>query len=331
MSIIQQLIPSPIATWMAARRQRKANIKKPETFIEHIWSWIKTIVWALTVVTIINGLALASFVVPTGSMESTVLAGEFLFVNKAIYGPSTPQIIPFINLPLPFYKLPPIIKPAQGDVIVFIFPGNRDQAVPDNFEYYLKRCVAVAGDVLQIKGGRVFVNNKEFPLPENGQFYNLAPEIRAQQHESERYRTFPPGKGWTRDDYGPLRIPRKGEVVSLSREAIHEWATFIRREGHSVNEDQMLVDGKPVTSYTVERNYVFGMGDNRDNSLDSRFWGFIPEDDVVGTPIMVYWSMPVTSDREFVRLPDGSYEPKPLTLFERLKAVRWSRIGTFIH
>ncbi|MBI2793717.1 MAG: signal peptidase I [Ignavibacteria bacterium] len=331
MSFLQQLMPRALATRMAARRERKANQRKPETFIEHVWSWIKTIVWALTVVTIINGLALASFVVPTGSMESTVLAGEFLFVNKAIYGPSTPQIIPFINLALPFYKLPPIIKPEQGDVIVFIFPGNRDQAEPDNFEYYLKRCVAVAGDVLEIKGGRVFVNNKEFPLPKTGQFYQLTPEERAAQYESERYRTFPPGKGWTRDNYGPLRIPGEGDNILLSRDNIHEWATFIRREGHSVNEDRLLIDGKPVSSYTVARDYVFGMGDNRDNSLDSRFWGFIPEEDVVGTPIMVYWSMPVTSNREYVRLSDGSYEPKPLTLFERIKAVRWSRIGTFIH
>lgn len=324
-------MPRPVASWMQARRDRKANRKKPETFGEHLWSWVKTIVWALAVVTIINGLALASFVVPTGSMESTVLAGEFLFVNKAIYGPSTPQIIPFINLHLPFYKLPPIIKPKQGDVIVFIFPGNRDQAQPDNFEYYLKRCVAVAGDVLEIRGGRVFVNNVEFPLPERGQFFNMPPEERARQHESEMYRTFPPGKGWSRDDYGPLRIPRKGDVIPISHENIREWATFIRREGHSLNEDRLLIDGIRVSSYTVGRDYVFGMGDNRDNSLDSRFWGFIPEDDVVGTPIMVYWSMPVTSDKEYISLPDGSYAPKQLSLFERLGAIRWSRIGTFIH
>lgn len=302
-----------------AYREKKKNAPPPETFGEHVWSWVKTIVWAISVVTIVNGLALASFTVPTGSMERTVLAGDYVFVNKLVYGPSTPQIIPFINQPLPFYKTPPLMDPEQGDVIVFIFPGNRDQAEPTNFEYYLKRCVAVSGDVLEIKSRRVYVNGKEFMLPEKGQFMAMSDEARIGSYANDRVRTFPPGKGWTRDDYGPLTIPSEGDVIELNRGNIREWATFIRREGHAVDERKLLIDGQPASTYTVERDYVFGMGDNRDNSLDSRFWGFIPKQDVVGTPMIVYWSWE----------PDSPY--RQLSFFERLSTIRWSRIGTIIN
>lgn len=303
---------------------KRKPVKPPEGFVEHLWSWVKTFVWALTVVTIVNGLALASFVVPTGSMESTVMTGDFLFVNKFKYGPSTPQIIPFFNIPLPYYKTPPIWAPEQGDVIVFIFPGNRDQVKPDNFEYYLKRCVAVAGDVLEVKGGRVLVNGKEFPIPKHGQFAQWSLEFRQNMiYPDDRIRTFPPGRGYTRDDYGPIRIPKEGDVLKLNEQNFQEWATFIAREGHQVDAMSMTIDGQRATSYTVERDYVFGMGDNRDNSLDSRFWGFIPKQDVVGTPVMVYWSMPVSDPND----PEGN----PIPLKARIKGIRWSRLGTIIH
>lgn len=300
-------------------REKKKNAPPPSSLGGHLWSWVKTIVWAVSVVTIINGLALASFTVPTGSMERTVMAGDYVFVNKLVYGPSTPQIIPFINMPLPFYKTPPLMDPEQGDVIVFIFPGNRDQAEPDNFEYYLKRCVAVSGDVIEIRAQRVYVNGEEFVLPEHGQFMAMSEEYRQTLYAGERLRTFPPGKGWTHDDYGPLTVPAEGDVIELTQSNIHEWATFIRREGHDVDERKLLVDGSPASNYVVERDYVFGMGDNRDNSLDSRFWGFIPQEDVVGTPMFVYWSWE----------PDN-YN-RTLTLIERLSTIRWSRLGTIIN
>lgn len=323
MALIESLYQrmGSFGAYMLKRRQARLDAPKPETLGEHLTAWVKTIIWSLTVVTIINGLALASFVVPTGSMESTVLAGEFLFVNKFVFGPSTPQIIPFLNQPLPYYKLPPVIAPKQGDVIVFVFPGNRDVVKPTAFEYYLKRCVAAAGDVLQIKGGRVFVNGTEYSLPEHAQFMGWTPEQRVMVCDADREATFPPGKGYTRDDYGPIRIPKEGDMIALTPENFREWAVFIAREGHIVDAAMGTIDGKPATSYTVKRDYVFGMGDNRDNSLDSRFWGFIPEEDVVGTPMIVYWSW----------APNDPVYGTRMTFTQRLKSIRWGRIGTIIH
>lgn len=290
----------------------KKEKKKPEGFVEQVVSLFRTAITALFVVMIVNGIAVATFVVPTGSMENTVMTGDFLLVNKFKYGPSTPQVIPFFNIPLPYYKTPPIIDPKQGDVIVFIYPGDRNEVKPKEFLYYLKRCVAVSGDVLQIVNKKIMVNGVEFTLPPNAKF---DPFISTMPYDT--LRTFPIGKGYSKDNYGPIRIPKTGDIINLSIQNIQEWQVFIGREGHKVETQgtQVLIDGKPVTSYTVERDYVFGIGDNRDNSEDSRFWGFIPKQDVVGTPMMVYWSWN-TDANDF-----GS----------KLKSIRWSRLFNFIN
>lgn len=284
--------------------------KKPETFGDIALSWGKTILGAIAMVMIINGLLIASFVVPTGSMERTVMTGDFLFVNKFIYGPSTPQLIPFINVPLPYLRFPGIRDPRRGDVIVFIFPGNRDEVEDPNFQYYLKRCIAVSGDVLEVRNNEVFINGQKQAMPPEGVFDPSA------LMGGEELQTFPPGKGYTHDNYGPVKVPTKGDVIQLTVQNYQEWFTFIRREGHEVDMSgtTIRIDGKPATSYKVERNYCFGMGDNRDHSLDSRFWGFIPVENVVGTPIMVYWS----------------WNTSATSLGDKFSSIRWGRIGTFI-
>ena len=295
--------------------RKKVNDKKlePQTFAEVAVSWIKTILGAIVVVMIINGLAVASFVVPTGSMENTVMTGDFLFVNKFIYGPSTPQVVPFLNVPLPFFRFPALRNPEKGDVIVFIFPGNRDEVKATEFQYYLKRCVAVAGDTLQVKGKQLYVNNKEVKIAPHG-IYDLSVPV----NSSDKWGTFPYGRGYTRDDYGPIRIPKKGDVINLNNDNLREWLVFIRREGHDVTSNgySVFLDGKTATSYKVEHDYCFGMGDNRDHSLDSRYWGFIPYENVVGTPMVVYWSWDTG-------LPMGQ-------LIAKIASVRWGRMGTII-
>jgi len=293
-------------------RRRKERRRKPQNALEAAISWVRSLLGALVVVMIINGLAVASFVVPTGSMENTVMAGDFLFVNRLIFGPSTPQIIPFVNIPLPYIQFPGLRRPQRGDVIVFIFPGYRDEVRPREFQYYLKRCVAVAGDTLEIRNKRVFVNGVEQPLPPKALVTTLPPP------PNDQYRTFPRGRGYTRDNYGPIRIPKRGDTIWLTLQNLLEWDIFIRREGHTVavQQGQILIDGQPRNFYVVERDYCFGLGDNRDNSEDSRYWGFIPMENVVGKPIIVYWS----------------WDPNiPLwSIFAKLASVRLSRIGTLI-
>jgi len=285
----------------------KGKAEKEPTFWEDVLSWVKTIVSSLLIVMVINGLLVASFVVPTGSMENEVMAGDFLFVNKFIYGGSTPQTIPFLNVPLPYFRLPGIREPEKGDVIVFIFPGMRDQVKADEFQYYLKRCVATAGDTLQVRNKDVYVNGVKQPAPEHAIFM---PGISTAEN------LFPRGSHYTRDNWGPMRIPKKGDVIPLNDSTFVGWEVFIEREGHNAERrgDGIYVDDSLRTSYTVERDYCFGMGDNRDNSLDSRYWGFVPVEDVVGTPLIVYWSWPVSDEYHDV------------TFGQKLSNIRWNRI-----
>jgi signal peptidase I len=266
----------------------KSGMKK--SFLETL----KSLGFALVAVIILNSFVLASFQVPTGSMENTVMAGDFLFVNKFIYGGATPPTIPLLGIlfgkeiEIPYFRTPGFRDPKKGDVIVFIFPGYREDAKAKEFQYYLKRCVATSGDTLTIIDKQVYINGEKFDDPEGVIF--------SRSIEPAGYASpdiFPRGKDWNRDNYGPLRIPAKGDIIELSLDNIQEWFTFIRREGHDVQlrGSEILIDGEIATRYTVERDYVFGMGDNRDDSLDSRFWGFVPTEYVIGTPMIVYWSM----------------------------------------
>jgi signal peptidase I len=263
---------------------------------------------------ILNNFVIASFLVPTGSMENEVMAGDLLFVNKFIYGGTSPRNIPFTNVRLPWFRVPAIRDVERGDVIVFVFPGYRDEVTPEDFTFYLKRCVALAGDTLQVINRVLYVNRKPAPLPRNLLFTYQRMTPPGQIDE----RIFPKGAPWNEDNYGPIVIPRKGMVIHLTPGNIEAWDTFIRREGHSVavSGGQVEIDGTPASDYSVGRDYLFGMGDHRDNSLDSRYWGFIPKENLVGTPIIVYWSW----DTDI-----------PLyNIFAKIGSVRWGRIGTLI-
>lgn len=275
---------------------------------------LKEIGLLLFIVFVFNSFVLASFQVPTGSMENTVMTGDFLLVNKFTLGGRTLEVIPYTGIHLPYLRVPGFRDVRRGDIIVFEFPGLRDERQAKEFTYYLKRCVALAGDTIQIINKVLYVNGVRAPLPKYIKFVRSA-SLPPDRPEPE---IFPVGAPFNADNFGPIRVPRKGDVIKLKRDNLRAWHTFIEREGHEVRieGDAILIDGKPRTDYTVKRDYLFGMGDNRDDSLDSRYWGFIPRTSVVGTPLIVYWSW--GSDIPLYRL------------FDKLSSIKWNRIGRLI-
>lgn len=255
--------------------------------------------------------------VPTPSMETTIMTGDFLLVNKLAYGLTTPRNIPLTNIALPFAQLLKWNDPKRGDIIVFEFPGNRDEIKNANIDNYVKRCVAVAGDTLEIKNKILYVNGKQSPIPTHVQYarnYTLPENF----HEGE---TFPKGVLQNGDNYKLLAVPKKGDVIKLTEANIEQWKTFINRDFEkevvSFNNGKIFINGKETTEYKVTDDYYFMMGDNRDNSLDSRYWGFVPRRNIVGKPMIAYWSWDSN-------IPTSN-------IFELLASVRFERIGKLVY
>jgi signal peptidase I len=280
---------------MAETEEKKEEMpEQQKPFKERMIHQVKEFVVVFGAFLVLNNFVIASFLVPTGSMENEVMTGDFLMVNKFIYGASTPRNIMFTNVRLPWTMLPGFKDVKRGDVIVFEFPGYREEVNPPEFTFYLKRCLALPGDTLEIRNRVVYINGEPAPLPKNMKFnFTQKPPNYIEE------RIFPPGAPFNEDHYGPIVVPKKGMAMEITPANFHAWETFIRRDGHMpalLNNSTVLIDGIPANTYVVEKDYLFGMGDNRDNSLDSRFWGFIPRENIVGTPMFVYFSVMGTEE-----------------------------------
>ncbi|MCX7835181.1 MAG: signal peptidase I [bacterium] len=214
--------------------------------------WTETIVSIVLVVILIRTAVAEAFRIPSGSMEDTLLVGDFLLVNKFIYGTKTPDWIGIpmtqIGFSIPYFRLPKIRDPKQGDVLVFKYPKNTKIN-------YIKRCIATEGQTVVIRNKRVFVDGKEMPLPKHAKLIGTFIQPEGMQNPY----IVPAGAG-NPDNYGPVKVPK----------------------GH-----------------------LFVMGDNRDNSEDSRFWGFLPKELVVGKATIIYMSIdfntPIYRFWEFIR------------------------------
>ncbi len=355
--------------------------------------WAESIIFALVAATIIRTFFIEAYVIPTPSMENSLLVGDHLFVSKISFGPRVPltpiafplvhHTIPLLNvksftdfIKLPYYRFPGLKKIENNDIVVFNFPvgdtlstafqstqdyyalvrqygreevlnnrqrfGNIITRPIDKRENFIKRCVAIAGDTLQIIAGQVFING--IKLEENPgtiHLYNVSTSdgaILPQRFTGNNYAkllgrgdngafvyemdvtavevakklplitsierlvtpvdmhhgfVFPHNQAfaWNIDNFGPLYIPQKGKTIELTRENLILYERVIsayERNTLEVKDGQVIINGQPQTRYTFKQDYFWLMGDNRINSLDSRAWGFVPEDHVVGRPVFVW-------------------------------------------
>ncbi len=289
------------------------ELNRELTPFEKIKEFIESFLFAGIAALFIITFIIQNTRIPTGSMEGTILVGDFVLVNKFIFGSSSPRYVPFTEIALPFFTLPSIREPRKNDIVVFEYPGDRDELVPTELNVnYVKRLIGMPGDTIQIIDKVVFVNGKESWIPPYIQYLSPYPI----SNDRINTRIFPSGKPWNEDNYGPLIIPKNGDEIKLTTENVEEWRTIIDREfGErvvNISNGSVTIKGEVVSSYKIKKDYYFMMGDNRDDSADSRFWGFVPRDLVVGQAFIVLFSW----DREI-----------PFTqIFKLLGSVRLERV-----
>ena len=416
--------------------------KEAEKPVKFVMSWVDALVFALVAVYFINQFFFQNYVIPSSSLEKSLLTGDYLFVSKVSYGPRIPQTP--LTMPLTQHTLPVVecksyiewphwdYRRVKGlgdiqlnDIVVFNFPAgdtlcsapqyqafdyyqmcygigyqlypNRpdpDSLAPDmrmkyfnaiyeagrqairqnqteygeiitrpadRRENYVKRCVGLPGQTLQIKDRIVYLDGKANKEPENVQYtYHVKlkqaiPEemmedlgismedltslntsgympltnravkvlkthpdivesvtLNTEANDLEIY-PLNGNKHWTRDNYGPIWIPKKGESIDLTLDniAIYERPIKVYEANDlQIRDGKIFINGQEAKSYTFKMDYYWMQGDNRHNSADSRYWGFVPEDHIVGKPIFIWWS----SD------PDR----------RGINGVRWSRLGRIV-
>ena len=416
--------------------------KDAEGPVHFVMSWVDALVFALVAVYFINLFFFQNYVIPSSSLEKSLLTGDYLFVSKVSYGPripETPLTMPLTQHTMPIYNCKSYIewphwdyrrvkglgKIQLNDIVVFNFPagdticsaqqyqaydyyqlcyqigyqtypqrpnpdslsqellplyfntiyqagkklieanpqeyGLIDTRPTDRRENYVKRCVGLPGQTLQIKDRTIYINGKANKEPDNVQYtYKLKLKRHFTDEEMQEwgitmeelkdlnnYGYMPmtnktadilkkrpdivesitlntdaneldiyPLNGnmhWTRDNYGPIWIPKKGESIELTLKNLPIYERPIRTyEGNKleVKDGKIFINEKETTKYTFKLDYYWMQGDNRHNSLDSRYWGFVPEDHIVGKPIFIWWS----SD------PDRG----------GLSGIRWSRLFRFV-
>ena len=416
--------------------------KESEGPVKWVMSWVDALVFALVAVYFINLFFFQNYVIPSSSLEKSLLTGDYLFVSKVSYGPripETPLTMPLTQHTLPVFECKSYIewphwdyrrvkglgKIQLNDIVVFNYPagdticsdpryqaydfyqmcyqmgyqmypqrpnpdsltqeqlplyfntiyqagrqaivqnqqeyGVIDTRPADRRENYVKRCVGLPGQTLQIKDRIVYINGKANKEPDNVQYTyhvklkqrlddDLMKELgitmedlmslntqgympltnhavkelkkRTDVVESITLNTdasdldIYPLNGnlhWTRDNYGPIWIPKKGDSIELTLKNLPIYERPIRTyEGNTleVKDGKIFINGKETTKYTFKMDYYWMQGDNRHNSLDSRYWGFVPEDHIVGKPIFIWWS----SD------PDR----------HGFSGVRWNRLFRFV-
>ena len=416
--------------------------KEAERPVKFVMSWVDALVFALVAVYFINQFFFQNYVIPSSSLEKSLLTGDYLFVSKVSYGPRIPQTP--LTMPLTQHTLPVIecksyfewphwdYRRVKGlgnvqlnDIVVFNFPAgdtlcsapqyqsydyyqmcygigyqlypnrpdpdslNAEQRLKyfetiyeagrnmlrenrgeygeiitrptDRRENYVKRCVGLPGQTLQIKDRIIYLDGKANKEPENVQYtyrvklkqgipsemmeeLGISMEdltslntsgylpltkqavaalqarkdivdsiaINTEANDLEIY-PLNGNKHWTRDNYGPVWIPKKGESIALTLDniAIYERPIKVYENNDlQIRDGKIFINGKEAKEYTFKMDYYWMMGDNRHNSADSRYWGFVPEDHIVGKPIFIWWS----SD------PDR----------HGLSGIRWSRLGRIV-
>lgn len=262
------------------------NFKKKIIQHRRLFSFIKSFFLAVIIALLINIFILDTTKITSESMEDTILKGDFLFMEKLSYGAKFPGTIPFLKDVIPPFRMPGFSSIERGDIMIFENPLQSAGEKNVFQQNLIKRCIGLPGDTLRIQNRIILINNETLSF-DSGIKYEPLP---GEEHKVK----FPPNSSWTIDNYGPLFIPGKGDVVKLDASNLGRYRKIINEESMgdtiSISGNKIYLGTKIISDYKFKNNYCFVLGDNRNRSSDSRFWGFLREDKVIGRAIMIYMS-----------------------------------------
>jgi len=241
-----------------------AKTKKKGSFRDNFEALMVALIAAL----ILRAFVIQAFRIPTGSMKDTLLVGDFLLVNKFVYGAKTPERIIGTDIFLPTFRFPALRQPEHGDIVIFKYPEDPKLD-------FIKRCVGLPGDTLTVRDNLVFINGD----PEGRQ------KFLKKQFDAE-----------------------DGVYINYFQITTPDSQKYIIRK--YADRSSRFSNFGPVI---IPDDALFMMGDNRDNSADSRYWGMMPMENVVGQPLVIYFSW-------------DKHEP----FINIFKAIRWNRIFSVI-
>ncbi|MGL6180115.1 MAG: signal peptidase I [Tannerellaceae bacterium] len=239
--------------------------------------------------------------IPSDSMKKTLLTGDYVWLNRFTYGARLPQRfsdIPIINvftwnnylrtkdslLCWPYRRIGGLNQPKRNDLVVFKHGYNRRELV-------VKRIVGMPGDTVGIIKGQVYINSKVYPSTKN--------IIKAQRAIET---TFPSNSKWNTLNYGPIQVPYKGQCMVINDLNYTLIKDVVEKKGDLLIKDGNVFkyNGKLIKDYIFEEDCYFVLGDNRNNSIDSRFNGFVPEHNIEGKINWILFSLSIETDYPLV-------------------------------
>ena len=246
---------------------------------------VLAMVWVLVQVT-----SFTSFRVPSPSMYPTLVPGDYILVNKWLMGARIFDIWEAVEYKeVPIYRLPGIRKVKRNDVLVFHYPypHKNDSISMDMLLYYVKRCIALPGDTVEIRRGCYWINGTR----KDRRWARMDTRKESSWGDERQWNV---ALGWTVQELGPLPVPARGQEVVMDTLAAKMYGRLIaweQKKPLTVRDGNVCLGDSLIRTYCFKENYYFMGGDNLDNSRDSRYWGLIPEPYVVGGATRVWKSV----------------------------------------
>jgi signal peptidase I len=274
---------------------KRLTKKKLIHILKSILGWFLFLIFTIIFAVAMRVFLLASFLIPSWSMAPTLVPGDFIFVNKMIPGPRIFKSWDFLkNGDFSMKRLKGYRKIKRNEVIVFNYPYSNWHKLELDFNvFYAKRCVAIPGDTFYIDNGIYRVKNVSDTLGHYTNQKKLS-DTPDENFPSHIYKCFPDTVyGWNIKNFGPLYIPGENDTVAIDTMNIRLYCKLIEYETQQpvdVRDGQVFISNQPANEYVFCQNYYFMAGDHVKDSRDSRYWGLLPEDHIVGKAFVIWKS-----------------------------------------